>query len=328
MNLFDYVKLRKNSNVIWDHIAAEINNSDPEDFTDHRTFVNGEVLRSWYKRKKKHEVPVEVTSIANMPISIPMPFEPVLELPNKATLVLADLHCPYHDEEFIKEAVANATDQFYTIDQIVVAGDLLDLDGLSKYSKSHNIARLETELEIVGQMLLYLGEYAPVYITQGNHDARFFDRLDAPMSFQRLISAALNGRSTKHTIKTTDRDYLFIGEHFIVGHLDRASSIPGKLAQGIANKYQRHALAGHEHSVGVFTGDPNALYLGASIGCCADSSKFWYSERRMNAFPFMKKGYAMIDGCEDYFSLFNEKHTQYFSRVMFANNVYNCFMAK
>ncbi len=311
MNLFDHIttEISKPDRLSWENLSRLINTQ----YTDVQ-FASGEALRSWYRREKQKHSPAQ-----NMPVSIPTPFDPIVHLDLKPTLVFADLHCPYHHEQFIKTAIEYV--ETYSVEQIIIAGDLLDLDSLSRYSKSHNIARLETELEITGQMLLYLAQFAPVYITHGNHDARFFDKLDAPLSFQRLISAALNGRQTKHTIHTTERDYLFVGEQFIVGHLDKGSSIAGKLAYAIAQKYNRHALVGHDHLTDVFTGAPKAKYLGASIGCAADHEKFWYAERRMNAMPFMTRGYAVVHGTEDDFSLFNADHELYFGR----QSGYNCF---
>ena len=251
--------------------------------------------------------------VGQVPISLPMLFDAPLKLDKTATLVLADLHCPYHHGAALQAALKTAQD--YSVAQIVIAGDLLDLDVLSKHSKAHNIARLEAELEITGQILLYLSAFAPVYICQGNHDARFFDKLDTQLSFQRLISAALNGRSSQNAIKTTDRDYLFIGDHFMAGHLDKFSSTAGKNAYAAAQKFNRHVLAGHDHVTGVYKVNPSAKYMGASIGCMADSSKFWYSERRMNAMPFMQRGYAVIsNSSEDDFYLFDQNHACYFER--------------
>jgi len=321
MNLFDYVKLRKNSNVIWDHIAAEINNSDPEDFTDHRTFVNGEVLRSWYKRKKKHEVPVEVTPSVSMPISIPMPFEPILKVPMGMTLVLADLHAPFHDEQFIEEMIKRTLDSVYSLDKIIVAGDTFDFDGLSKYPKDHNVARLETELELGGSLLQYLAQFAPVYLTNGNHCSRLSVKLNAHVDLKRLVNMALNGRTTKHSITTTNRDYLFLGNNYIIGHLTSANSVAGKGAHAIAQKYQRHCLAGHDHIRGVF--NVASTFIGASIGCSARTDKFWYSERVMNGHRFMQKGYAIITD-ENSFDLIDHTHEPYFVRTMFNNSIYNC----
>jgi hypothetical protein len=140
-------------------------------------------------------------------------------------------------------------------------------------------------------------------------------------SLQRLVGTALNGKSTIHPIKATDRDYLFFGENYIIGHLTNAGSVPGKNAHAIAQKYKRHCLAGHDHVTGVF--DPRNKHIGASIGCTASVEKFWYSEKVMNGYAFMQKGYALID-TEDSFELYGEDHEVYFSRSRMYNGIYTC----
>lgn len=307
-SITQYIEKRRRDydNPTWAILAEEINRQ-------FQTLYNKESLRSWYRRQN---------TTMPMPVSVPCMFNPITEITDKRTLVISDLHCPYHNEEFIQKVVLNGIKN--DIEQIIIAGDLIDLDSLSKYSKSHNIARLETELEITGQMVLYLANIAPLFITKGNHDARWFDKLDAPMSFDRLINATLNGRQPKNKITTTERDFVFVGTNFVVGHVDKASSVPGKLAHGIAQKFSRHALTGHEHITGVFQGDPIVRYLGVSLGCCADPKKFWYSERRLNSSPFMSNGYAIIDGI-DTFSLFDENHVRYFTRRYIQDGIYNCF---
>lgn len=361
ISTFDWIKKYKETypEKSWADINMAIRTFDTKP-DDYRFFKSSEALRSWYRREKRKRETVtnpfdalrqSMQSLGNamansissgivtssyiknatqqvygsIPDSMPIAFEPVVQLDLQSTLVLADLHCPYHDESYINTALNTIYDQYGSFDCIVIAGDLLDLDVISRHGKAHNIVRLETELEITGKMLLALADHAPIYITQGNHDSRFVDKLDTPLSFGRIISAALNGRQSRYPITTTERDYLFIGDHFVVGHLDKYSIIPGKLAYGIAQKYKRHALCGHDHLTGVFTGDPNAKYIGASIGCTADSSKFWYSERRLNSLPFMTKGYAFISGNEDAFTLHNVNHESYFERYVSNGGAYNMF---
>jgi hypothetical protein len=285
-----------------------------------KTFASGEACRSWYRRQKGTHNPT-------IPVSVPRSFEPILEVPLQASLVIADLHVPFHDEVFITDAVENAKESFYQLEAIFIAGDLFDFAGLSQYPRDSHITRLDTEMQLAGSMLLYLAEQAPVYICSGNHDERWSKRLDSPLSLQRLISAALNGRETKHDIIVTDRDYLFVGDHFIIGHLSTYNKVPGKVAYDIAKKYNRTTLTGHDHLAGVY-GDNTSKVLGASIGCAADYTKFWYSERRLNSMPAMKKGYALINGTGDTFSLFDENHKEYFQRVGMSDGVYNCYRSE
>lgn len=328
MNLFTYITTQKATypSIAWYEINQKLQAMDvkPEGYRD---FSSGEALRSWYRRERQKVNTVEETNKldVSIPVGIPAPFDEPLFMSMAITLVIADLHCPFHDEFFIRELLERVQDQYYTIDQIVIAGDLFDFDQISRHSKDHNMPRLETEMEIAGSMLLSLANIAPVYLCSGNHDNRVSSKLDTGFSLKRLINSALNGRTPKHTITTTNREYLFLGNSFVIGHLSKYSTSAGKIAQNIAQKYQRHALVGHDHIAGV---GGNTKYIGASIGCCASTEKFWYSESKLTTFPPSQKGYAVISA-EDQFTLYNEHHEPYFERTMFNDSIsYNCFMVK
>lgn len=328
MNLFDTIKALKAENVTWNEIAQKVYHM--------RRFENGDAVRMWYRREKlrrqqnetelKTEVKTEVHTLnGDMPPSLPQPFDDTLsyELKNgESMLVLADIHVPYHHEEFILDAICTAESNYTNFARIVIAGDLFTFDQISKYSKAHNIPRMETELEIGGAVLMHLASVRPVSITNSNHDARFATRIDAQFSLKRLMNAALNGRKPKHKIDTTERDYLFVNDDVIIGHLTNATAVAGKIAHNIAQKYQRHCLAGHDHIAGVY--NPRSKYIGASIGCAAEFKKFWYSEKGMTPIKFMQRGYAIITGGEHStkVDLYNHEHKLYYSRSEIEPGVY------
>jgi predicted phosphodiesterase len=315
-------QIKTAGNYTWKMIAGILENEYG------KSFSSDEACRSWYRRNKNGANDSVKDMQLKVPVAAPKTFGEVLQLPgNKATLVLADIHAPYHDEQFIVGAVENALESFYELEQIIIAGDLFDLSGLSRFPKDSHTARLDTELQTAGSILLYLAEYAPVFVCVGNHDTRLKVRLDSPLSFERVISAALNGRKPKNQITVTDREYMFVGSKFVVGHLSNYSTTAGKLAYGIAQRYKRHALVGHDHLSGVF-GSLHSQYLGASIGCSAKTDAFWYSESKLNTLPPMQQGYALINGTDDSFSLFNGAHQEYFTRVRMNNGMCNCYMVR
>lgn len=341
MNLYGWITDNKAvvPDVSWHTLNTMLQSatSKPDDY---RAFKSGEALRSWYRRQKSKRSEItnpfdalvkslsamgnalghgissgissgyaipDTTSYSPIPESMPSAFEAPLQLQAIPTLVLADLHVPYHDHVFIRGILER-----YSPQQIIIAGDLFDFDSLSRHSKAHHVQSLETELELAGSLLQYLAQYAPLYICSGNHDERLSVKLDSIVTFKRLISAALNGRTTEHPITVTDRDFMLVGESYIVGHLDKYSLTPGKLAYGIAQKHKRHALVGHDHLVGVYG---NSQYMGASIGMCASADRFWYSERRLTTMPVMQQGYAFIVD-DDTFELMNAEHKVYFRRYL------------
>ena len=318
MNLFETVKSLKDQGFTWNQIAHSVKHL--------RNFENGNSLRLWYRREryKMHSLDLATSEIEKVPVSLPQPFDDVLNLSieeGSSVLIMADLHVPYHHEEFIATAL-QLTLKNYKLNHIIVAGDLFTFDQISKYSKSHNLPKMETELELGGSMLMFLAEHAPLFITNSNHDARFATKIDVQFSLKRLMNAALNGRKPKNKIETTERDYMFLNNDVIVGHLTNATAVAGKIAHNIAQKYQRHCLAGHDHITGVY--NPRSRYIGASIGCAAEFKKFWYSEKNMTPFKVMQRGYAVVTGqtCGTKLDLYNQANMLYYSRSVLDNGVY------
>lgn len=222
------------------------------------------------------------------PLAIPPAFELARTLDHKPTLIIADLHCPYHSLTAIDSALDTA---YGKCEQTIIAGDVFDFASVSRHSKAEIQARLETELEIAGRVLLHIAERAPVYICNGNHDQRLASKLDVELRLSRVINMALNGRIPKHPIVVTEYDYLFVGSEYVVGHLSNYSQTPGKIAAELAKKYQRHAFVGHDHIVGF---ERAGTYIGASIGAMTYGDSHWYNTRRLNTFPQWQQGFAII----------------------------------
>lgn len=233
----------------------------------------------------------------------PTPFDRPITMRSDVILVIADLHAPYTDVTFLQEIVKR-----HTFTAIVVAGDVFDFDSISRHPASGRESRLESDLEMGGKVLAFLAEYAPVWITNGNHDERIALKLNTRFNLQRIVSAALNGMPTKHPIVATEYDYLF-ANHVCVGHLSEYSKIPGKVALEISKKLYQPVLAGHDHLRGV---QYQGTAVGISLGCCARYDAFWYKQRRLSHMPDFKQGYAIIRG-NDAIECYDDVHELYYA---------------
>lgn len=277
MNDYDRVKriqAYRAAKYTWEEIRILLSEYDS------RPWVTAEQVRSWYRRRKltDEQRHVEVPRLSSLP--------PLLSLPMRPTLVFADIHVPYHHSTLLQEALDR-----WPCQQIVVAGDFFTFDRLSAYPYDHETHSLEHELHAAKTVLQLLASYAPVYLTSGNHDRRFVHRLGQPMTFRRLIHAALEGEACR--VDVTERDYLYIGTSVCVGHLRSYSRIPGKLATKSATYHQRHVLVGHDHLLGGML-DTTKRWFGASIGTMARIDELWYAERALRTLPPMQNGYAYI----------------------------------
>jgi predicted phosphodiesterase len=282
MNLFDHItqEINKPDRLSWN----ELNNT--LETMNIGAFNSGEALRSWYRREKQ-----KLGESHAIPLHTPRSFDSPITLELKRTLVLADIHCPFHDENMLE--LVRKVAQHHAVEQIVVAGDVFHFDDISRHSRAQNNTRLQTDLYTGGKVLLNLAELAPVYVTSGNHDERMATKLDTALSFHNVVTMALNGNTPRNVITVTDYDYVFMNSMFMIGHLSSYSAVPGKVAAELAQRHKRHVLGGHDHIRGVKM-SANGLYFGVSIGGTMRADHFWYAERRMSKYPASQQGFAFI----------------------------------
>jgi hypothetical protein len=122
-------------------------------------------------------------------------------------------------------------------------------------------------------------------------------------SFKDLIYNEVLQGKYKTQVIVTDYDYLFRGDDWLIGHLSSYDEEPGALAAKLADKYDKHVLAGHDHVRGYKRGRGGRL--GVSIGCMLTPDRFYYKSRRLNTFPDFQLGFALVLRNELY--LFSDK---------------------
>ena len=87
--------------------------------------------------------------------------------PFKKLNVIADLHSIHLDHKVFEKFLTETTNK----EAILVNGDLLDSEALSRHLKGHNVIEYERELEICQTILKGLKhEFTHVYFKSGNHD--------------------------------------------------------------------------------------------------------------------------------------------------------------
>lgn len=91
-----------------------------------------------------------------------------------ATLFLYDLHIPYHNQKNINLAL-NYAKANYNIDHIILGGDIVDCESISKFSRSGNVVDLRDEFDDAVSFLSHLRNQFPdaiIYYIKGNHEDR------------------------------------------------------------------------------------------------------------------------------------------------------------
>ena len=96
------------------------------------------------------------------------PWDNPFQIPDfKVLNVIADLHSVHMDPSVMQSFLKNTTDKT----AVLINGDLMDSESLSRHLKGHNLIEYERELEICHQILKGLKEeFTHVYFKLGNHD--------------------------------------------------------------------------------------------------------------------------------------------------------------
>lgn len=215
-------------------------------------------------------------------------FDSALRIKQKPTLIITDTHAPYQNTKLLEKAFELARSQGIT--QLVHAGDLIDAASYNTQAKGELTTPIETDIEHARSLLYTAQQYFSIIIMPGNHDLYYVRK--EKLTFEAFIKDVVMQNKLTRKIKTTERDYIFYGDFAIIGHLSGYSTVPGEIAAQIADKYNMHALVGHDHIRGMMKAD-NGKY-GISIGGMFAHNRFWYKERGMNIYPHSDNGFIII----------------------------------
>jgi metallophosphoesterase superfamily enzyme len=197
--------------------------------------------------------------------SVPMPKSlakprPAYNLPSGRTLVLSDVHIPYHDLEAL-EAALNYSDTL-DIDNILLNGDTIDFYAISRWDKDPEVRNLTAELEKTRAFLMHLrGRYPNAHIIwkNGNHEERWEKYLwhKAPelcgvSDFE--LSKILRFDEYKVDF-VHGRQKIKAGKHLTIihGHEIPGAFDPVNFARTLCVKLKVCAMAGHKHKVSQHT---------------------------------------------------------------------------
>jgi len=194
------------------------------------------------------------------------------------TLVLSDLHIPFHDPKAIHALVRRGQTFLRPGDAILLNGDICDFFSISRFDKNPTKSALKTEIDLTRQFLGWLRQTFPrqrIIYKFGNHD-EWFDKYlwrKAPELFglpqitlPHLLTSASPGEHLKSEIsdlKSSGATPEINGVEFITdqrritaGHLDilhghelgkGSIAPPVNPARGFFLKTLECTMAGHLH---------------------------------------------------------------------------------
>lgn len=126
------------------------------------------------KRKGTYQPPRKAGYVNKIPESLSKPWEPfVVENPGRV-LVISDIHVPFQDTAALK--VTMKFGDHYNPQTILINGDLLDFQGISRWARDPRGPTVREELDICAEFIRHLRERfkkARIIFKLGNHDERW-----------------------------------------------------------------------------------------------------------------------------------------------------------
>jgi len=219
------------------------------------------------------------------------------------SLVLSDLHCPYHDVAVTKMVVDFIRAQ--RPQRIHLLGDQFDAWSLSKFDKDPTRKEtLQDELDCVRDLLTEIRDAAPkakIIYSEGNHEYRLRKYLmSEAKGLAGLRSLALEKLLDFNTLRIRfqpmDRPYR-IG-HLLFTHGQFVSRWSGYSAKRHFERFGCCVIHGHTHRLGAYYHtDLSDTFAAFENGCLSTLTPDYMTA------PDWQNGFSVVNHCKGFFSV-------------------------
>lgn len=169
-------------------------------------------------------------------------------------MVIADLHIPLHDPDFLNCMIECAKRN--KIKQLIIAGDYWNMDSFSSYLPHQEEAEWQIERYDGNYIMKVFAQiFDEIWFIWGNHDFRLTKATGFKESFTACMKWALNGLTEQEYAKInfSDLDYMYYyptgqgGLKFRVCHPQNFSKVPLTVPRELAVKYSCSIISAHSH---------------------------------------------------------------------------------
>lgn len=211
--------------------------------------------------------------------------------------ITADFHIPLYDKDYTNTMIQTFVDA--GIKTLVVAGDFLNMDELSRFEDHQKDANLERELaEAVKVMGILTENFDRIVYIWGNHDARLHKALGLKLQFKSAMKLIFNELEREYLgkIEFTNLDHAWVqtedGERWYICHPANYTRVPLTTARVLAAKLNANVITAHSHhcAVGYALDGEHVI---AEIGGLFDKEKTAYLQRT-TSFPTWTQGFALL----------------------------------
>lgn len=213
-----------------------------------------------------------------LPDSIAKPLKD-FKLPSGRTLIMSDIHVPYHDKAALETTLAYGDE--YEPDNIILNGDITDFFSISRWDKNPIERDLARELMLARQFLAHLRERYPktrIIYKLGNHEERWEHYMwhkapeicgVAEFETRQLLEFSKWG---VEEVKGKQRMKAGKSLTIIHGHEMFGSNAPVNFARTLQTNLGVCAIAGHRHQTSehAFKTADDKNIMCWSLGCLCD----------------------------------------------------------
>lgn len=224
-------------------------------------------------------------------------------------LVLGDLHIPYHNRLMLQRAIYVCRNFYPEVKTVIFGGDTFNFGSLSDHIHNGPEDHSDPSIRVAGGVMRAVMEYFDqAFICNGNHDERVSKRLNETFRLDLLISAAFGRNWPNCEVKTTNLDYLYLGDQWMIVHPSKYSGLGGKTPSEMAELYQRNVVSLHNHIIGI-SQSKTGRFIGVDSGHLTDPEFHYYMKRRATTFTRWNSGFTIIS--RGYATLFTEAFTDW-----------------
>lgn len=198
-------------------------------------------------------------------------------------IVVADLHIPLHDVEFLNVLINFARKKEQN--KLIIAGDYFHMEAFSSFLPHQPEASWPTE-RYQGNLVMrtLLQTFDEIDMIWGNHDFRLTKAVGFKHSFEECMRFALAGLADdeQKRVRISDLDHMLYmpgsGRTFRVCHPRDFSSVPLTVPRKLAIKYNQSVITGHSHHCAIGAA-PNGFDLVIEAGGFFDKDKTEYIQK-------------------------------------------------
>ena len=221
----------------------------------------------------------------SVPVSTRPTWDNAVCINGDAVALYADLHCDFHDGEFIERAMELQRKRGVT--QAIIPGDAIDAMLYSSYIPDPESGFIG-EVDAVRAILNNIDVMSPdgVVWCEGNHEARIVKTLKRGIGIRELADLA----GISDSVITSDYRCVYWND-WLVCHPDEYSRVPLAVPRKFLAKFHCHVAVAHQHRYAFFN---DGMYYGLELGMMADPNRLGYYKKSASSGAFFQQSFTIL----------------------------------